>query len=117
DKDLRGRAPGEVAQMLCRVASMEAPGGECRVVLDETEAFAEELQQLGEGDVLVMFYDNLAPILELLESYGARPTAAIEEHTAAHAANAAGHRTSLSGAREEVAAQDAKRRREHYVWH
>jgi cyanophycin synthetase len=114
DKDLRGRAPGEVAQMLCRAASMEAPGGECRIVLDETEALAEELSRLGEGDVLVMFYDKLAPVLELLESYGARPASGIEGLPASRAAFAvSAHQTP----REEVAAQDTKRRREQYVWH
>jgi len=106
-----------VAHMLCRVANAEAPGGECRVVLDETDALTEELAQLGEGDVLVMFYDKLAPVLELLEQYGARPASAIEGLTAARAANASTQQPRLPAGREEVAAQDAKRRREQYVWH
>ncbi|HEX7956429.1 MAG TPA: Mur ligase family protein, partial [Pyrinomonadaceae bacterium] len=116
DKDLRGRKPGEVAHMLCRIAGLEAPGRECRVVLDETEALADELRALGEGDVLVMFYDNLAPVLELLESYGARPASAIEELTAAHAASATAGRPPRAASREEIAAHDSESNRRHYVW-
>ncbi|HEX8137345.1 MAG TPA: cyanophycin synthetase [Pyrinomonadaceae bacterium] len=78
DKDLRGRRPGEVAEMLCRAVQAEVAGRECRTVLDETEALTQGLAQTGEGDVLVMFYDTLAPVLAILERSGAQPASTVE---------------------------------------
>jgi cyanophycin synthetase len=79
DKDLRGRAPGEVARLLCEAVGDEWPGTECRVVLDEIEALREELQGMEEGQVVVIFYDRLEPVLGVLEEQAALPVEAIEE--------------------------------------
>jgi cyanophycin synthetase len=81
DKDLRGRAPGEVARLLCAAVGEEWPGTECRVVLDEIEALREELQALEEGQVVVLFYDQLEPVRRVLEEHGAVPVSAIGEAT------------------------------------
>jgi cyanophycin synthetase len=78
DEDPRGRRPGEVAELLCRTVQREVAGRECRTVLDETEALEQELEKVGEGDVLVMFYDRLAPVLEILERHGARPASTVQ---------------------------------------
>jgi cyanophycin synthetase len=79
DKDLRGREPGEVAKLLCAAVNDEWPGTECRIVLDEVEALREELQSLDDGQVVVIFYDKLEPVLRVLEERGAAPVGAIEE--------------------------------------
>jgi cyanophycin synthetase len=79
DKDLRGRAPGEVARLLCEAVNDEWPGTECRVVLDEIEALREELCAMEDGQVVVIFYDRLEPVLAVLEERGAVPVGAIEE--------------------------------------
>ena len=78
DTDLRGRRPGEVAALLCEAVGAEWPGTECRIVLDEVEALREELRALEDGQVVVIFYDKLEPVLRLLEDAGARPVAALE---------------------------------------
>ncbi|HYE16340.1 MAG TPA: cyanophycin synthetase [Pyrinomonadaceae bacterium] len=78
DEDTRGRRRGEVASLLCRAVAAEAPGLECRVCLDEPEALRGELRRLGPDDVVVVFYDKLAPLLRVLEEFGATPTAGIE---------------------------------------
>ncbi|HEX9918534.1 MAG TPA: Mur ligase family protein, partial [Pyrinomonadaceae bacterium] len=78
DQDLRGREKGEVAKLLCEAVNDEWPGTECRIVLDEVEALRAELQEMEEGQVVVIFYDNLDPVLEALEEYGALPVGAIE---------------------------------------
>lgn len=78
DKDLRGREPGEVAKLLCAAVGDEWPGTECRVVLDEIEALREELEGMDEGQVVVIFYDELEPVLDLLEERGAVPVGAVE---------------------------------------
>jgi cyanophycin synthetase len=78
DKDLRGREAGEVAKLLCEAVNDEWPGTECRIVLDEVEALRTELQEMQEGQIVVIFYDKLEPVLEALEEYGALPVGAIE---------------------------------------
>jgi len=77
DKDLRGRRPGEVARLLCEAVNDEWPGTECRVVLDEVEALRTELEEMEDGQVVVVFYDKLGPLHELLAEFGAEPVAAI----------------------------------------
>ena len=79
DKDLRGREPGEVAKLLCEAAGDEWPGTECRVVLDEIEALRSELQEIEDGQVIVVFYDQLEPVLRVLEEHGAVAVEAVED--------------------------------------
>jgi cyanophycin synthetase len=83
DTDLRGRPSGEVARLLCEAVNDEWPGTECRVVLDEIEALREELRALEDGQVVVIFYDKLEPVVRLLEEYGAHPTSALEKEKVA----------------------------------
>ncbi|HEY0079684.1 MAG TPA: cyanophycin synthetase [Pyrinomonadaceae bacterium] len=78
DKDTRGREPGEVANMLCRIVGEEAPERECQTILDECEALRIELRKIREGDVVVLFYDELEPVLEVLREAGAQTASAIE---------------------------------------
>ena len=78
DKDLRGRAAGEVARLLCDAVQDEWPGTECRIVLDEIEALREELQGMEEGRAVVIFYDKLEAVIQLLGEAGARPTWGME---------------------------------------
>src|SRR3712207_6470517 len=82
DKDLRGREQGEVAKLLCEAVNDEWPGTECRIVLDEVEALSAEIQEMQRGQVVVIFYDELEPVLALLEEHGATPVGAIEEERA-----------------------------------
>jgi cyanophycin synthetase len=79
DKDLRGRRRGEVAGLLCRVVNAESPERECLTVLDEIEAFSNELREMKQGDVIVVFYDKLEPVLEVLARHGAVPASSIGE--------------------------------------
>ena len=79
DEDLRGRKKGEVAGLLCRAVNEEVPERECLTVLDEVEAFSRELREMRQGDVIVIFYDKLEPVREVLERHGARPATGIGE--------------------------------------
>jgi cyanophycin synthetase len=78
DEDLRGRRPGEVAEIIRAAVNEEAPWRECAVVLDEEEALRGELRRLGAGEVVVMFYDRLEPLRRILEESGAVPVETIE---------------------------------------
>jgi hypothetical protein len=48
-------------------------------VLDEIEALREELWGMEEGQVVVIFYDRLEPVLGVLREHGGIPVSAIED--------------------------------------
>lgn len=79
DYDTRGRKRGEVASLLCQAVNQEAPDRVCLTVLDEVEAFSTELREMKDGQIIVVFYDKLEPILEVLAQHGAISVPAIEE--------------------------------------
>lgn len=92
DRDLRGRMSGEVAALLCRVAKEEAPERECTIVLDEREALRTELRRMKEGDIIILFFDEFAPVAEALSEHGAVPASVVEllsmqQSAVAHAQN------------------------------
>jgi cyanophycin synthetase len=78
DKDPRGRAPGEVAQLLLRAVRQEVPERDCQVVLDECEAVEQELKNIREGNIIVLFYDQIEPIKTVLAAHGAVPASTID---------------------------------------
>lgn len=78
DFDLRGRQTGEVARLLCETVTTESPDRRCEIVLDEVKAFSDALGALGENEIVVLFYDKLEPVLEILRAHGARATNALE---------------------------------------
>jgi cyanophycin synthetase len=82
DVDTRGRKRGEVAQLLCETVTKESPERECSIVIDEISAFENELKNLTETSVVVIFYDKLTPVLNLLAKYDAIPVTGIEQDLA-----------------------------------
>ena len=65
DDDLRGRKPGEVAEILLNEAiSAGMDPRKISVVLPEREAFQHGLDTCNPGEIFVMFYENLEPIEE-----------------------------------------------------
>jgi cyanophycin synthetase len=79
DADLRGRAEGEVAKLLCEAVSDESPETECRIVLDEVAALRSEIEGMQSGQVVVVFYDQLEPVAKLLAEFGATPVSTMGE--------------------------------------
>lgn len=81
DSDLRGRAPGEVAEILRRGA---VEGGledsAIRVVLPEGEAVREALRVARPGDIVLVFYEKyeavMASVEEARSEMAARPATA-----------------------------------------
>jgi cyanophycin synthetase len=68
DRDLRGRAPGETARLLyvgARRAGLAAAS--LNIVLEETAAARCALHRACPGDVVVIFYEELEPVLRVLE--------------------------------------------------
>lgn len=65
DTDLRGRKPGEIAQLIYDEAVISGMDPKnIMIVLPETEAFSKGLDSCVPGDTFVMFYEHLEPIEE-----------------------------------------------------
>jgi len=65
DSDLRGRKPGEIAQLLYDEAVRSGMNSnKIEVVLSEIEAFRRGVDSCVPGDTFVMFYENIEPIEE-----------------------------------------------------
>ncbi|MBX5436588.1 MAG: cyanophycin synthetase, partial [Alicyclobacillaceae bacterium] len=75
DRDLRGRAPGEVAHILAERIRLRAPGKPCMVIFSETDAVRQAVAAMDAGDIVVAFYEKLEPLDALIRSLGGRPVA------------------------------------------
>jgi cyanophycin synthetase len=84
DLDRRGRAPGEIPRLLCETIESENPDCHCDLVPDETEAVSKAIREMAENEVVVIFYDQLSAVLEILAQNGAVPVSSFEETALAH---------------------------------
>ncbi len=78
DRDLRGRRPGEVAEILRATIEREVPVRECTVVLSEIEALSRAIAEMEPGEVVVVFYDKIEPVMDLLERHEARRVTSLD---------------------------------------
>jgi cyanophycin synthetase len=76
DADQRGRAPGVVARLVRDGVLSAAPGRECQVVLDERQALDAALRDARDGELVVVFYERLEVVLDVLRAWRARPLVA-----------------------------------------
>jgi cyanophycin synthetase len=76
DEDPRGRQPGEVAALIEREMRHRRPKLQAVCVDGYREALAESLRQAGPGDVILVLYEKLEPVLSLLAGLGAVPAGA-----------------------------------------
>ena len=77
DRDLRGRRPGDVANILSRAIRETSPATECEVILDETEALRQAVGRMVKNEVIVVFYEKLQPIQNALQELAAQPVVAL----------------------------------------
>jgi cyanophycin synthetase len=65
DANLRGRLPGEIAQLIYNEAVQSGMNPlQIEIILSEIEAFRRGLDSCVAGDTFVMFYENIEPIEE-----------------------------------------------------
>lgn len=81
DHDLRGRDRGAVAQLLCDAVLTEAPETDCQVVLDVSEALHHAVKTMEHCEVVVVFYEKLEPLRQILETYAAQPVSSLNAET------------------------------------
>jgi cyanophycin synthetase len=79
DADRRGRAPGEIPRILCETVVQEKPDVNCEIVSNETEAVSKAISEMVENEVVVVFYDKLSNVLEILTQNGAVPVSSFDE--------------------------------------
>ncbi len=82
--NLRGRAPGEMAKLLCDAIAREKPDGNCEIVPDEIEAFSKAVAQIRKNEVIVIFYRQLKLILKILAENRAVPVLSFDETVGAN---------------------------------
>ncbi|MEV4518068.1 cyanophycin synthetase [Dactylosporangium sp. NPDC049525] len=72
DSDRRGRSPGEVPALLHEELLATSPSTNCTVVRTVDEAVPAALAMARPGDVVLLLYEKIEPVLSLLHTLGAR---------------------------------------------
>lgn len=70
DEDLRGREPGEVAQLMADTIRRARPSVPLTITLDEREASMQALEMARDGDLVVLFIDHVDEAIALVKSVG-----------------------------------------------
>ncbi|MDU1854376.1 MAG: cyanophycin synthetase, partial [Clostridium baratii] len=64
DKDRRGREKGEICNLIKEGIDEEK---DCKIILDESEALIEALKISDKGDIIVMFFEQLDPLVKVIK--------------------------------------------------
>ncbi|MDP4182586.1 MAG: cyanophycin synthetase, partial [Bacillota bacterium] len=73
DDDLRGRKPGEVAELLHETLINNGyPKEDVKVILSEQKAFETALNNAMPGDLIVMFYQKFSEALNIIKSFSVK---------------------------------------------
>ncbi|HEX8630372.1 MAG TPA: cyanophycin synthetase [Catenuloplanes sp.] len=73
DDDLRGRMPGEVGALVRREVRARRPQARCEQAARMPEALHAALAMANPGDVVLVLYEKVEPVLTLLRDLGAEP--------------------------------------------
>ncbi len=82
DRDLRGRKPGEVAEMIAAVIRRENPDVQIEIVSDELEATRLAINRIESGELVVALCDDCAGVRQILERCGATPASSFTRRRA-----------------------------------
>lgn len=64
DKDRRGREKGEICNLIKEGIDKEK---DCKIILDESKALIEALKISDKGDIIVMFFEQLDPLVKVIK--------------------------------------------------
>lgn len=74
DSNLRGRRPLEVANLLYRGALWGGePDKSIELIPDEAEATRKALEHAQSGDVIVVFFEKMDPLIQTIKEYERAP--------------------------------------------
>ena len=66
DIDKRGREAGEIADLIkSGIKNKE----KCKVLLEECKAFEEAIKVSSKGDIIIVFFEELEPLINVIENY------------------------------------------------
>ena len=80
DVDRRGREAGEIPRLLSETIKQENPDVSCEIMPNEIEAVSKALQEIKENEVVVIFYDQLSAVLDVLSKNGSVPISSFDEN-------------------------------------
>lgn len=69
DKDKRGRKKEEIAKLLEKGVLLSKEKKSCKIILDEEEALKEALKTSVKGDIIIVFYEKLEPLIDVINQY------------------------------------------------
>jgi len=73
DEDLRGRAPGEISELLVKGALEKGYSREnISLAMGELDAFKAAVNEAKPGDLIAVFYEKLEPLQSYIAEYGRR---------------------------------------------
>lgn len=74
DKDKRGRKPGEIAKVIKNGIDSCNKYVSVKMVLDEVEAFKEAIREATIGDSIIVFYEKIEPLIEVIDKLNENKT-------------------------------------------
>lgn len=69
DKDLRGRNNGEIANLIVNGLLQENKNIEYEVIFNEEDALVKAISMAKKGDYIVVFFENMKPLVKVIEEY------------------------------------------------
>lgn len=69
DRDKRGRKKEEMARLLEKGVLLSGERKFYKIILDEKEALKEALKTSLKGDIIVVFYEELQPLIDVINQY------------------------------------------------
>ena len=69
DGDKRGRKKEEMARLLEKGVLLSGEKKFYKIILDEKEALKEALKTSLKGDIIVVFYEKLQPLIDVINEY------------------------------------------------
>lgn len=79
DRDKRGREDGEVAEIIRSGINSVDYKSSVKIILDEVEAFKEAILKVNPGDSVIVFYEKLEPLVEIINNLNKDENTSIDE--------------------------------------
>ncbi|OFZ20253.1 MAG: hypothetical protein A2X94_15375 [Bdellovibrionales bacterium GWB1_55_8] len=74
DEDLRGRAPGELAEIMAAAIREEAETTNVEIILNGADALRNCIERMGSDDLTVLFHDEWSSVAGILAEFSATPS-------------------------------------------
>ncbi|WP_308779685.1 cyanophycin synthetase [uncultured Clostridium sp.] len=69
DKDLRGRKQGEIANLIVNGLLNKDKNAKHEIIFNEEEALVKAISIAKKGDTIIVFFENMNPLVKIIEEY------------------------------------------------